>query len=96
MDLRYMCDKFLSQLISAPLLFYVITHSSFFFFLSLFLSTGYKIKDDRKFLGTFIMSFNALVTYILKSYHMYYSVQLTENAINPLFIIYFTSGNYNL
>ncbi len=21
--------------------------------------TGYKIKDDRKFLGTFIMSFNA-------------------------------------
>ena len=26
------------------------------------LRTGYKIKDDRKFLGTFIMSFNALVT----------------------------------
>ena len=53
--------------------------------------TGYKIKDDRKFLGIFIMSFNALGTYIFKYYHLYYSVQLTENAINPLFIIYFTS-----
>ncbi len=53
--------------------------------------TGYKIKDDRKFLGTFIMSFNALVTHIFKYHYMYYSVQLTENAINPLFIIYFTS-----
>ena len=53
--------------------------------------TGYKIKDDRKFLGTFIMSFNALVTHIFKYYYMYYSVRLTENTINPSFIIYFTS-----
>ncbi len=36
--------------------------------------TGYKIKDDRKFLGTFIMSFYALVTHIFKYYCMYYSV----------------------
>ncbi len=28
--------------------------------------TGYKIKDDRNFLGTFIMSFNALVTHIFR------------------------------
>ena len=30
--------------------------------------TGYKIKDDRKFLGTFIMSFNALVTHLFRYY----------------------------
>ncbi len=53
--------------------------------------TGYKIKDDRKFLGTFIMSFNALVTHIFKYYYMYYSIRLTENTMNRLFIIYFTS-----
>ena len=36
-----------------------------------FVLTGYKIKDDRKFfLGTFIMSFNALVTHIFKNYYM--------------------------
>ena len=49
--------------------------------------TGYKIKNDRKFLGIFIMSFNALVTHIFKYYYMYYSVRLTENAINPLLSI---------
>ena len=53
--------------------------------------TGYKIKDDRKFLGTFIMSFYALVTHIYKYNYMYYSVRLTEYAINSSFVIYFTS-----
>ena len=53
--------------------------------------TGYKIKDDCTVLGTFIMSFNALVTHILRYYYMYYSVRLAENTIGPLFIIYFTS-----
>ena len=52
--------------------------------------TGYKIKDDRKFLGTFIMSFNGLVTHLFRYYYMYYSVRLTKNTINPSFIIYFT------
>ncbi len=51
--------------------------------------TGYKIKDDRIFLGTFIMSFNGLVTHLFRYYYMYYSVRLRENTINPSFIIYF-------
>ena len=53
--------------------------------------TGYKIKDDSIFLGTFLMSCNALLTHISRYYCIYYSVRLTENTINPLFIIYFTS-----
>ena len=57
--------------------------------------TGYKIKHDRKFLGTFIMSFIAFVTHIFKYHYMYYSVRLTENTISPLFISYFTSWNDN-
>ncbi len=50
-----------------------------------------KIEDDRTFLGTFIMSFNGLLTHLFRYYYMYYSVRLTENAINPSFIIYITS-----
>ena len=56
--------------------------------------TGYKIKDDRNFLGTFIMSFYVLVTHIFKYYCMYYSVRFAENTINQLFIFYFTNRNY--
>ena len=55
--------------------------------------TGYKIKDDSILLGTFIMFFNALLTHISGYYYMYYSVRSTENAINPIFIIYFTGRN---
>ncbi len=61
--------------------------------LNLFHLTGYKIKDDRKFLGTFIMSFYALVTHLFRYYYMYYFVRWTENTINSSFIIYFTSRN---
>ncbi len=50
----------------------------------------YIIKDDRKFLDNFIMSFNALVTYIFRYCYMYYFVRLTGNTINISFIIYFT------
>ncbi len=36
------------------------------FFKDVLHRTGYKIKDDRKFLGTFIMSYNAFVTHIFR------------------------------
>ncbi len=57
--------------------------------------SGYKIKDYRKFFGTFIMSLNALVTHVFKCHYMYYSVRLTKNTMNPLFIIYFISWKDN-
>ena len=68
-----------------------VYHHSFNFFR--LHKTGYKIKDDRKFLGTSIMSSNALVTRLFRYYDMYYSVRLTENTVNSSFIIYITSRN---
>ncbi len=76
----------------------IICTSTLWSFIGKHILTGYKIKDDGKFLGTFIMSFNALVTYLFGYYYMYYSVRLTGNTINPSFIIYFTSrkvGSFN-